>query len=381
MSILITGAKGFLGKNILVNLLKSERHVAPITPSCQEPIVHQYDLDSDRGILESFCSTAGFIFNFAGVNRPKVECEFNASNRDFIRDLLDILVRKNNRCPIVLSSSTQAADDSPYGLSKREGEKLLLGYSRMTGAEVYIYRFPNVFGKWCRPNYNSAIATFCHNIARNLPIIVNDRSTLLNLVYIDDVVDEMLNALHGRANKKDDGFCYVPITYAKTLGEIVEMLYSFQASRAEQSIPDMSDDFTRKLYATYLSYLPAEGICYPLKMLSDARGSFAELFKTPERGQISVNVTKPGLSKGNHWHNTKNEKFIVVNGSGVVRLRKIGEDVVHEYDVSSGKLEVVEIPPGYTHNIENTGDADLVTLMWASECYNPEKPDTYYEEV
>ena len=282
--------------------------------------------------------------------------------------------------PVMLSSSTQAELDNPYGESKKAGEDLLLTYGRETGAAVYVYRFANVFGKWCRPGYNSAVATFCHNIARDLPIQVNDRNTELTLVYIDDVVEELLRALAGNPTREGD-YCRVPVTYKARLGQIVDMLHGFRASREERSVPDMSDSLTKKLYATYLSYLPPDGFAYPLKMNEDARGSFTEILRTADRGQFSVNISKPGITKGNHWHHTKNEKFLVVSGKGVIRFRKPGEETVYEYPVSGEKLTVVDIPTGYTHHIENLGDTDMVTFMWCNECFDPEKPDTYYLEV
>jgi UDP-2-acetamido-2,6-beta-L-arabino-hexul-4-ose reductase len=304
-----------------------------------------------------------------------------SGNFGFASVLLDTLKKYDNRCPVMLSSSTQAALDNPYGLSKKAGEDLFFKYSTETGAKVFVYRFPNVFGKWCKPNYNSAVATFCHNIAHGLDITVNDRSVVMNLVYIDDVVNELVNALIGKATIGDDRFCYVPIVHTKTLCEIVDLIYSFADTRSLKNIPDMSDEFTKKLYATYLSYLPEDKFNYPLKMNIDNRGSFTEIIRTLDRGQFSVNISKPGIVKGNHWHNTKNEKFVVVSGRGVIRFRKVGDDKVYEYYVSGDNIEVVDIPTGYTHNIENLGDTDMVTFMWASEPFNPDKPDTYYLEV
>lgn len=294
--------------------------------------------------------------------------------------LLDTLKKYKNTCPVMISSSIQAELNNPYGKSKKAGEGLLFNYSKETGAKVLVYRFPNVFGKWCRPNYNSAVATFCHNIAHDLPIIVNDPSVVMNLVYIDDVVSELINALEGNENRNGD-FCEVTVIHTITLGEIADLIYSFRKSREERSIPNMSNEFIKKLYSTYLSYLPEDKFSYELKMNLDNRGSFTEFIKTPDRGQVSVNISKPGITKGNHWHHTKNEKFLVVNGRGVVRFRKIDSDEVIEYFVSGDKLEVVDIPTGYTHNIENIGDTDMVTIMWANEQFDPEKPDTYYLEV
>lgn len=277
----------------------------------------------------------------------------------------------------MISSSIQAMLNNPYGESKKAGEDLLFEYRKETGAKVLVYRFPNVFGKWCNPNYNSVVATFCHNIARDLPVKVNDPSVVMNLVYIDDVVIELINAIEGKENVAGK-FCEVPLIYTITLGKIVDLIHSFKKSREERSIPDLSDAFTKKLYSTYLSYLPENKFSYDLKMNVDQRGSFTEFIKTPDRGQVSVNISKTGITKGNHWHNTKHEKFLVVSGKGVIRLRKIGSDEVLEYFVSGDKMEVVDIPTGYTHNIENLGDTDMVTIMWVNELFNPENPDTYF---
>ncbi|MEG2857503.1 MAG: NAD-dependent epimerase/dehydratase family protein, partial [Clostridia bacterium] len=286
----------------------------------------------------------------------------------------------NNKAPVVISSSIQAMLDNPYGASKKAGEDLMFAYKSETGAPVFVYRFPNVFGKWCRPNYNSAVATFCNNIAHDLPITVNDRSVSMTLVYIDDVVNELINALQNDANM-DGEYCRVAIEHTITLGEIADLIHSFRAGREELSIPDMSDEFTKKLYATYLSYLPTDKLSYPLKMNVDNRGSFTEILRTADRGQFSVNISKPHITKGNHWHHTKNEKFVVVSGTGVIRFRKIDSSNIIEYFVSGDKIEVVDIPTGYTHNIENLGDTDMVTFMWCNECFNPDKPDTFFEEV
>jgi UDP-2-acetamido-2,6-beta-L-arabino-hexul-4-ose reductase len=342
--------------------------------------VFEYDLDTDLALLDEYCKQADFVFHLAGVNRPKEQSEFIEGNLGFTSKLLETLEKHNNTCPVMISSSIQATLDNPYGQSKKAGEDLLFKYGQQTGAKVLVYRFPNVFGKWCRPNYNSAIATFCHNLARDLPITVNDPDVVLNLVYIDDVVNELINALEGKETRVGD-FCEVREVYQKRLGDIVDLIYSFKNSREERSIPNMSDPFTKKLYSTYLSYLPKDKFSYELKMNVDNRGSFTEFIKTLDRGQISVNVSKPGVVKGNHWHRTKNEKFLVVSGKGVIRFRKIDEDEVIEYFVSGDKLEVVDIPVGYTHNIENLGDSDMVTIMWANEPFDPDNPDTYYLEV
>jgi UDP-2-acetamido-2,6-beta-L-arabino-hexul-4-ose reductase len=290
------------------------------------------------------------------------------------------LKSNKNNCPVLITSSTQAELDNPYGKSKKGAEDLIFAYGEETGAKVLVYRLPNVFGKWCKPNYNSAVATFCFNIAHDLPIKVNDPDVMMNLVYIDDVVNEMLRAMEGNETREGD-FCKVPVVHTIKLGKVVEHIYSFKNSRSDLSIPDMADDFIKKLYATYLSYLLEKQFSYPLKMNVDNRGSFTEFIRTPERGQVSVNISKPGITKGNHWHHTKNEKFLVVSGQGVIRFRKVGTDEIIEYLVSGEKLEVVDIPPGYTHNIENLGETDMVTIMWANEPFDSEKPDTYYLEV
>ncbi len=369
MKILVTGAKGFIGKNLIAELKTTTNHE-----------IFEYDQDTEYSLLQRYCQEANFVFHLAGVNRPKEQAEFMSGNFGFTSELLELLKQYQNNCPVMISSSIQAALDNPYGQSKKAGEELLFSYSEETGANVLIYRFPNVFGKWCRPNYNSAVATFCHNIAHDLPIQVNDRSVEMTLVYIDDVVKSLMDALEGK-EQREDNYCVVPITHQTTLGKIVDLIESFKASRAERSIPDMSEPFTKKLYSTYLSYLPENQFSYDLKMNVDARGSFTEFIRTPDRGQVSVNISKPGITKGNHWHHTKNEKFLVVSGSGVIRFRKLDTDEIIEYFVSGDKLEVVDIPVGYTHNIENLGDSDMVTIMWVNEIFDPENPDTNYLEV
>ena len=369
MKILITGSKGFIGKNLIAEL--NNRKYTD---------VFEFNRDTDRALLKEYCKEADFVFHLAGVNRPKEQSEFMEGNFGLTSDLLNTLKKYNNICPVMLSSSIQAKSDNPYGKSKKACEDLLFSYSKETGAKVLVYRFPNVFGKWCKPNYNSAIATFCHNIAHDLPIQVNDPNVVMNLVYIDDLVNELINSLEGNESKKGI-FCEVPITYTFTLGEIVNLIYSFKNSREERSILDMSDELTKKLYSTYLSYIPKDKFSYNLDMNVDQRGSFTEFLRTPDRGQVSVNITKPGITKGNHWHHTKNEKFLVVSGKGVIRFRKIDSDEVLEYFVSGEKMEVIDIPTGYTHNIQNIGDNDLVTIMWANEPFNPNKPDTYFLEV
>ena len=369
MKILITGSRGFIGKNLIIEL-KNQKYLD----------ILEFDIDTEATLLDKYCEEADFVFHLAGVNRPQNQSEFIEGNVDFSATLLKNLKKHNNLCPIMVSSSIQATLDNPYGKSKKAGEELFFSYARDTGAKVLVYRFPNVFGKWCRPNYNSAIATFCNNIAHNLPIVVNDRSVVLNLVYIDDVVKELINALRGIENSVGD-FYKVPIDYSISLGEVVDLLYSFKYNREERSIPDMSSEFIKKLYSTYLSYLPKDQFSYLLKMNKDNRGSFTEFIRTPERGQVSVNIMKPGITKGNHWHHSKNEKFLTVSGNGVIRLRKVGSDEVIEYYTNGEKLEVVDIPVGYTHSIENKGNVDMVTIMWANECFDPENPDTYYLEV
>ena len=369
MKILVTGAKGFIGKNLIAEL-KNRKY----------DDIFEFDKETDPILLDRYCKEADFVFHLAGVNRPKEQAEFMEGNFGFTSELLEGLKKYNNTCPIMISSSIQAELDNPYGESKKAGEDLLFSYSEKTGAKVLVYRFPNVFGKWCRPNYNSAVATFCHNVAHDLPIQVNDPSVVMHLVYIDDVVYELINALEGKENKVDE-FCEVPVVHTVTLGEIVDLIYSFKKSREDRSVPNMEDKFTKKLYSTYLSYLPEDKFSYGLKMNVDQRGSFTEFIKTPDRGQVSVNISKPGITKGNHWHHTKNEKFLVVSGKGVIRFRKIDSEEVIEYLVSGDKMEVVDIPTGYTHNIQNLGDTDMVTIMWANESFDPEKPDTYYLEV
>lgn len=369
MKILVTGAKGFIGKNLISELRNRKYNV-----------IYEYDIETDPKLIENYCSEADFVFHLAGVNRPKEQSEYMDGNFGFTSDLLETLKKYKNTCPVMISSSTQAKLDNPYGKSKKAGEDLLFAYSSETGAKVLVYRFPNVFGKWCRPNYNSVVATFCYNISHDLPIQVNDPDVVMNLVYIDHVVNELINALEGKENKVEE-FCEVPIVYTTTLGKIVDLIYSFKESRADRSIPDMSDAFTKKLYSTYLSYLPKDRFSYHLIKHENEKGSFTEFIKTPDRGQVSVNISKPGIIKGNHWHHTKNEKFLVVSGEGVIRFRKIDSDEVIEYFVSGDEMEVVDIPTGYTHNIQNLGDKDMVTIMWANEQFDPNEPDTYFLEV
>ncbi len=370
MNILVTGSNGFIGKNLVIEL-KNKGYTD----------IFEYDIDTDPCLLDEYCKKTDFVFHLAGVNRPETQEEYMQGNFGFTSLLLDALKKHNNTCPIMLSSSIQAALDNPYGISKKAGEDLLFEYSKITGNKVYVYRFENVFGKWCRPNYNSAVATFCNNIANDLPIKVNDPSVNMQLIYIDDVVAELIGALESNPTLLDDGFCHVLPVYKIKLGEIVDLLYSFKASRKDLSIPLMSDPFVKKLYATYLSYLPKNDFSYQLKMNCDDRGSFTEILRTQHHGQFSVNISKPGITKGQHWHHTKNEKFVVVSGKGVIRFRKPDSSEIIEYFVSGDKISVVDIPTGYTHNIENLGDTDMVTFMWCNECFDKEHPDTYFLKV
>ena len=388
MKILITGAKGFVGKNLVENLknIRDGKDRVHKLPSDLE--ILEYDIDNTEIELEEYCKKADFVFNLAGVNRPKDNSEFMKGNFSFGEKLLTLLKKYKNNCPVMLSSSVQATLEgryagSEYGKSKLAGEELFKNYAKETGARVLIYRFPNLFGKWCRPNYNSAVATFCNNIANNLPIQVNDRNTELDLVYIDDLVEELLRAVNENETKDEKGYCYVPEVHHVTLGEIVDLLYEFKESRKNLFIPNMIEgSFSKKLYSTYLSYLDPKNFSYSLKMNEDNRGSFTEIVKSLDRGQVSINISKPGITKGQHWHNTKNEKFLVVAGEGIIQLRKIGTDEIVEYKVNGKEMTVVDMIPGYTHNIINTSETEnLVTVMWCNECFNPEKPDTYFEEV
>ena len=399
MNILVTGAAGFVGKNLAEALRCIKDGKDRTHPSLVIEELYFYDIDSPAELLEEGCQKADFVFNLAGVNRPQSQEEFMQGNFGFASTLLDTLKKYGNTCPVMLSSSIQATlvgryADGEYGKSKKAGEDLFFTYGEETGAKVLVYRFPNLFGKWCRPNYNSAVATFCHNIANDLPITVNDPNVQLELLYIDDLIDEMLFALEGAEHhcefdgvdtvlKKDGRYCAAPITHHVTLGEIVDLLHGFSEQPKTLVMPPIPEgSFAKKLYSTYLSYLPKEKVSFPLKMNVDARGSFTELLKTENCGQFSVNISKPGITKGQHWHHTKWEFFIVVSGRGLIQMRKIGTDEVLQFEVSGEKLEAVHMLPGYTHNIINLSDTEnLVTVMWANECFNPNKPDTFFEVV
>lgn len=369
MKLLVTGANGFVGRNLIAEL--QNRGFKEIL---------KYDIDTDPDLLDTFTHECEFVIHLAGVNRPENSDDFMKGNCDFTNNLLALLKKNNSSAPLVMTSSIQATLNNDYGQSKKAAEDLIFKYGRDNDIPVYVYRLPNVFGKWCRPNYNSAIATFCNNIANDQPIQVNDPNVLMRLVYIDDVVNSIIDKILNKPSNVGD-FVQIDQIYEFKLGEIVDLIYSFRQTRVLLSIPDMSNDFVKKLYATYLSYLPVDAFSYSLRMNIDTRGSFTEFIRTPDRGQVSVNISKPHIIKGNHWHHTKNEKFLVVSGSGVIRLRKIGTDDIIEYFVSGNSLQVVDIPVGYTHNIENIGNTDMVTIMWVNEAYNPEIPDTYFLNV
>lgn len=369
MKILITGSSGFIGKNLVQELRYREY---------QDLLL--FDMDTPIELLDEYVKQCDFIFHLAGINRPQNPKEFMEGNYGFTTKLLNILKKYNNQAPILITSSIQAELSNDYGKSKKEAEDVLLSFSKEYGNKSLVYRLPNVFGKWCKPNYNSAVATFCNNIANDLSITVNDPKVEMKLVYIDDVVNEFLLALKGEENKKGD-FCFVQPVYQIQLGEIVNKIYSFKSFRENLGVPSFIDEFEKKLYATYLSYLPKNKFSYELKMNKDDRGSFTEFVRTKEYGQFSINIAKPGITKGNHWHHTKNEKFLVVSGQAVVRFRKIDEKEIISYYVSGDKLEVVDIPVGYTHNIQNIGTSDLVTIMWANEPFDPNKPDTTFLKV
>ncbi len=398
MNILVTGAKGFVGKNLCVSLKNIRDGKDRTHPALTVGEIYEYDIDTDPAILDEYCAKCDFVFNLAGVNRPQNAEEFMQGNFGFASALLDTLKKHDNTCPVMISSSIQATCigryDSDYGRSKKAGEELIFAYGEETGAKVLVYRFPNLFGKWCRPNYNSAVATFCNNIANDLPIQVSNRAVQLELLYIDDLVTEMLDALEGKEHHCefdgintvlcDDGkYCAAPITHKVTLGEIVDLLDGFKMQTNTLVMPEIPENsFAKKLYSTYLSYLPKEKVAFPLKMNCDDRGSFTEILKTDKCGQFSVNISKPGITKGQHWHHTKWEFFIVVSGHGLIQLRKIGTDEVLNFEVSGDKIEAVHMLPGYTHNIINLSDTEnLVTVMWANEQFNPKHPDTFFEVV
>ena len=399
MKILITGAAGFVGKNLTEALKAIRDGKDKRYPALAVDELYLYDVDSAPALLDEACKHADFVFNLAGVNRPQNQDEFMAGNFGFASTLLDTLKKYGNTCPVMLASSIQATlvgryADGEYGKSKRAGEELFFEYAERTGARVLVYRFPNLFGKWCRPNYNSAVATFCHNIAHDLPITVNDPAISLELLYIDDLVDEMVAALLGAEHHcefegvntvltENGRYCAAPVTHRVTLGEIVELLHAFRAQPDTLTMPEIpAGSFAKKLYSTYLSYLPRERVAFPLKMNVDARGSFTELLRTEKCGQFSVNISKPGITKGQHWHHTKWEFFIVVSGKGLIQQRKIGSDDVLNFEVSGERIEAVHMLPGYTHNIINLSDTeDLVTVMWANECFDQGKPDTFFEVV
>lgn len=398
MKVLVTGAKGFVGKNLVCALNNLKDGKDRTRPNIKIDEVYEYDIDSNISELDEYCKNADFVFNLAGVNRPKDPEEFKKGNFGFASTLLETLKKYGNKCPVMISSSIQATligrYDGEYGRSKRDGENLLFDYANKTGARVIVYRFPNLFGKWCRPNYNSAVATFCNNVANDLPITINDRSTELELLYIDDLVYEMFDALEGKEHRCEfDGltavenengkFCFVPTTHRVTLGEISDLLEKFKSQPISLLMPEIpNNSFAKKLYSTYLSYLPKEKVAFPLKMNVDQRGSFTELLKTEKCGQFSVNISKPGITKGQHWHNSKWEFFIVVSGHGLIQERKIGTDEVMEFEVSGDKIEAVHMLPGYTHNIINLSETEnLVTVMWANEQFDPNRPDTFFEIV
>ena len=364
------GSGGFIGKNLCVTL----ENVDGIE-------VLRFDAERTEEDLKHLCQETDFVFHLAGVNRPPREEDHDTINRGLTETLLSILDELKRPIPVLLSSSTQALFDNPYGKSKHLAEDFVFDWGKKNKVPVYVYRFPNVFGKWCKPNYNSVVATWCHAIARGKPIRIDDPTKTLPLVYIDHVVTEMIKAMKGNPTLDCDGYGIVPVTFSVTLADIARRLSAFHDSRSTLNLPDCSDLFDKCLYATYLSYLPEDAFSYPLTTHSDHRGSFTEFLRTPERGQVSVNVSKPEITKGNHWHHTKSEKFLVVSGKGLICFRKLGEERIIEYKVSGEKLEVVDIPTGYTHSLVNTGDIDLVTIMWVNECFDPDNPDTYYLEV
>ena len=399
MKILVTGAKGFVGKNLCAQLNNIREGKNKSYGDLTISEVFEYDIDSSLEQLDSYCQSCDFVFNLAGVNRPQNQEEFMQGNFGFASTLLDLLKKHKNSCPVMISSSIQATlagrfGNSEYGKSKKAGEELMFEYAQETGAKVLVYRFPNLFGKWCKPNYNSAIATFCHNIANDLPIQVNDRSVEMELLYIDDLVDEMIHAIHGNEHRCEfEGvetipteaghYCYCPITHKTTLGEIVDWVYAFAEQPKTLTIPEIPENsLAKKLYSTYLSYLPKEKVAFPLKMNIDQRGSFTELVHTLNCGQVSINISKPRITKGQHWHNTKWEFFIVVSGHGLIQQRRIDSEEVIEFEVTGEDIQCIHMLPGYTHNIINLSDThDLVTVMYCNEIFNPNKPDTFFLPV
>ena len=380
MKVLVTGARGFIGRNLVANLENVRDH-KDRTRNVEIDEIFAYDVDTEKQMLDRYCEECDFVFNLAGVNRPKDVAEFNV-NHSFLGELLETLKKHGNKCPVMLSSSTQALLDNDYGKSKKEAEELLLNYGKENNARTLVYRFPNVFGKWCRPNYNSAVATFCNNIANDLPIQVNNRETELTLVYIDDIVDEMFAALRGQEHREGE-ICSVPVTHKAKLGEITDLLYQFNEQTSTLLMPEIpSGSFAKKLYSTFLSYLPERKVKFALQGNEDARGSFTEFLKTESHGQFSINVSNPGITKGQHWHNSKWEFFLVVSGHALIQERKIGTEEIMEFEVSGDKLEPVHMLPGYTHNIINLSETEkLVTVMWANELFDKDRPDTFYEEV
>ncbi|AKG73458.1 NAD-dependent epimerase/dehydratase family protein [Salinicoccus halodurans] len=370
MNILITGANGFVGKNLSAELEQNTNY-----------IVYKITRETTEETFEEYCKKADFVFHLAGVNRPKNEKEFMTGNLDFTVKLVNELKKHDNFAPVLITSSIQAELDNPYGKSKKAGEDIVFEYGGNNKVKTFVYRLPNLFGKWCRPNYNSVVATFSHNIANGLPIRIDNPDAKIKLLYIDDLINEFKLAMEDKEKRNTEGYCEVENVLEVTLDDVVKTLNSFKQSREDKFIPNMEDSFTKKLYSTYLSYLSENDFSYELKMNKDNRGSFTEFIKNVDRGQVSINISKPGITKGNHWHHTKNEKFLVVSGEGVIRFRKYGEEKVIEYLVNGNKLEVVDIPTGYTHNIENLGETDMVTVMWVNEMFDPNNPDTYYEEV
>lgn len=411
MKILVTGAAGFVGRNLVENLKNIRDGKNRTRPYLSIDDIYEYDVNNTLEELDRFCTDCDFVFNLAGVNRPKDSSEFRKGNFGFASTLLEYLKKHGNACPVMLSSSLQATlagrfGTSEYGLSKRAGEELFFKYAEETGSTVYVYRFPNLVGKWVRPNYNSAVGTFCNNIANDLPITVNDPSVVLEMLFIDDLIDEMYDAMEGHPHRAEyptmgeeidgveyDGltpravdtgrYCYAPVTHKATLGHIVELLHTFHDQPKSLIMPAIPNgSFEKKLYSMYLSYLPREKVAFDLKMNKDARGSFTELLKTMDHGQFSVNISKPGITKGQHWHNSKWEFFIVVSGHGLIQERKIGTDEIIEFEVSGDRIQAVHMLPGYTHNIINMSESEnLVTVMWANEMFDPERPDTFFEQV